>query len=189
MYFSLQTLIFYIYKENFNINEPIQKIIAQLPNYVVISVELKNMFDIFNYFCVDSILKIFEFFEYLCFSLIRNNLNIEYKAILAKDMQTKIYDYYFKNKNGLILVSYNFIDAIRKLISRYLTGKRSENEINENIKLKDYITKEEFWDIDPDSDEQLKGALEDFFNKFEISVGQSLSLYDCLNKNDNIALN
>ena len=147
------------------------------------------MFDIYNHFCVDTILKIFEFFEYLCFSQIRNNLNIEYKAIIEKDIQKKIYDYYIKDKNGLILVSYNFIDAIRKLISRNLSGKRSENEINENIKLKDYITKEEFWDRDPTSDEQLNNAIEDFFNKFDISVGQSLSLYDCLNKNDNIAQN
>ena len=136
-----------------------------------------------------SILKIFEFFEYLCFTQIRNNLNIEYKANIDKNLQTEIYDYYLNNKNGLILVSYNFIDAIRKLISRNLSGKRSENEINENIKLKDYITKEEFWDRDPTSDEQLNNAIEDFFNKFDISVGQRLSLYDCLNKNVNISLN
>ena len=107
--------------------------------------------------------KDFEFFEYLCFSQIRNNLNNEYKAIISKDKQTKIYDYYLNNKNGHILVSYNFIDAIRKLISRYLSGKRSENEINENIKLKEHIAKEEFWEIDPTSDEQINNAIEDFF--------------------------
>ena len=70
----------------------------------------------------------------------------------------KVYKKIF-NKNGLILVSYNFIDAIRKLISRYLSGKRSENEIDEKKKLKDYITKEEFWDRDPTSDEQLNNAI------------------------------
>ena len=99
-------------------------------------------------------------------------------------MQDKIYNYYKNDNNGIILISNNFIDAIRKLISRYLSGKRSENEINENIKLKEYIVKEELWDRDPTSDEDLNNAIEDFFNKFEISVGQCLSLYDCLNKNN-----
>ena len=50
--------------------------------------------------------------------------------------------------------------------------------------MKEYIVKEEFWDRDPTSDEDLNNAIEDFFNKFDLSVGQSLSLYDCLNKNN-----
>ena len=183
MYFSLQTLIFYIYKENFEINEPIQKIIFQLPDFVVISVELKSLFNNNINFCVDSILNIFEYFESLCFSQIRSNLNEEYKAFIEHNMQKKIRKYYLQNKNGLILASNNFIDAIRKLISRDLSGKRSENEINENIKLKNYIIKEELWDRDPTSDEQLNKAIEDFFTKFDTNVGQSLSLYDCLSNN------
>ena len=184
MYFSLQTLLFYIFKEDYDLKESINNIIIQLPEYVVICKELNDMFQNFNNLCVDSILKIFEFFEYLCFSQIKNNLNVEYKTIIDKKIQEKIYDYYTKNKNGFILLSNNFIDAIRKLISRYLSGKRSENEINETIKLKEFIVKEELWNRDPTSDKDLNDALEDFFKKFDITVGQSLSLFNCLNKNN-----
>ena len=186
MYFSLQTLLFYFYKENFELNDTIDKIISQLPDYIIICIQLKNMFHNFNNFCVDSFLSIFEFFEFLSFSQIRKNLNKEYKASINKDIQKNIYNYYLNNKNGIILAANNFIDALRKLISRNLSGKRSDNEVNENIKLKDYIIKEEFWNKDPTSDEQLNEAIEDIFKKFDINVGQCLSLFDCLNKDNKV---
>ena len=184
MYFSLQTLIFFIFKENFEIKESIYSIIVQLPDYVVICKEINDMFRQFNNFCLDSALKIFEFFEYLCFSQIKNNLNVEYKAKISEKTSADIDKYYNNNKKGLILKTNNFIDAIRKLISRYLSGKRSENEINERVKLKEYIIKEEFWGKDPTSDKDLNDSLEDFFQKFNIDIGQSLSLFNCLNKNN-----
>ena len=58
MYFSLQTLLFYIFKENFEISESINNIIYKLPDYVIICKELRDMFQEYNNFCVNCILKI-----------------------------------------------------------------------------------------------------------------------------------
>ena len=127
-------------------------------------------------------MKIFELFEYLCLELIIDNLNIEYKSIIEINEQKKIKDYYLNNKNGKILSSKNFVDAIRKLISRYLSGKRSENEINEQKDLKLYIVMEELWDTDIGNDENLNNAIENFFKEFKINIGKSFSLFNCLSK-------
>ena len=44
MYFSLQTLLFYIFKEDYDLKESINNIIIQLHEYVVICKELNDMF-------------------------------------------------------------------------------------------------------------------------------------------------
>ena len=187
IYFSSQTLLFYIFKEDFKINKSINDIIVQLPEYIFICKELKNFFNIYQNFCVDSILKFFENIEVLCFGTIRQNLNEEYKNKIDLEMQNQIINYVSNNKNGIILISKNFSEAIRKLISRYLAGKRSENEINEEQELKLYIVvKEDLWDTDPSKDEELQKILEEFFGYFPLKVGQSLALYDLLNYDNKI---
>ena len=50
--------------------------------------------------------------------------------------------------------------------------------------MKKFIVKEELWNRDPNSDKDLNDALEDFFKQFDITVGQSLSLFNCHNKNN-----
>ena len=63
-----------------------------------------------------------------------------------------------------------------------MSGKRSENEIDEKKELKLYIVKEELWDTDINNDENLNIAIDNFFNKFNINVGKSFDLFDCLTK-------
>ena len=186
IYFSSQNLLFYIFKEDFPINKSISDIIVQLPEFIYICQELKNFFEINKNLCVDSILKFFENIEVLCFWTIRQNLNEEYKCKIDEKIQNQIINYVSNQKNGIILISKNFSEAIRKLISRYLAGKRSENEINEDQELKLYITKEDLWENDPSKDEELQKSLEEFFGHFPIKISQSLALYDLLNYDNKI---
>ena len=181
IYFSLQTLLFYIFKENFELTKTINDIIIELPEFICISKELKDFFEKYNNLGVDSILKLFEYFETLCFGTIRKNLNEEYKKPIDQEIQNNIKSYISSSKNGLILISKNFSEALRKLISRYIAGKRSDNEIDETKELKFYIAQEDLWDNDPSRDEELQNALEKFFEEFPLLVGQCLALYDILN--------
>ena len=71
IYFSIQTLLFYICKENFDLSTSIYDIINQLPEYICICSDLKNFFKIYPNYSVDLIFKIFEYIEYLCFDFIR----------------------------------------------------------------------------------------------------------------------
>ena len=180
IYFSLQTLLFYIYKENFEIIKPINDIINELPEYICICEQLKNFFNIYQNFGINSILKIFENIESLCFEVIRQNLNEEYKKVIKNPFQNQIKNYINNNKNGIILIAKNFPDALRKLISRYLAGKRSDMEIDEKKELKYYVAQEDLWENDPSRDEQLQNALDEFFINFQLTVGQCLALYDLL---------
>ena len=101
-------------------------------------------------------------------------------------MKDEIKSYFAIKKNGIILISKNFSEAIRKLISRYLAGKRCDNEIDEKKELKYYIIKEDLWENDPSKDEELQNALDEFFGIFPLKVGQCLALYDCLNYENKI---
>ena len=185
IYFSLQTLLFFICKENFELSKSINDIINQLPEYIRLGHELKNFFEIYPNFSVDLILKFFENIEALCFETIRENLNEEYKKKIDEEMQNKIKHYI--NDKGKILIDKNFTEVIRKLISRYLVGKRSDNEIDEKKELQLYIDQEDLWENNPSKDEELQNTLEIFFGYFPLTVGQSLALYDLLN-NGNRAL-
>ena len=171
IYFSLQTLLFFICKENFELSKSINDIINQLPEYIRIGHELKNFFEIYPDFSVDLIFKFFENIEALCFETIRENLNEEYKNKIK----------HYINDKGKVLIDKNFTEVIRKLISRYLVGKRSDNEIDEKKELQLYIDQEDLWEINPSKDEELQNALEIFFGYFPLTVGQSLALYDLLN--------
>ena len=164
----------------------INSIIHQLPEYIYICEEIKNIFSIYQYFCVDSILKLFEHIEILCFDTIKQNLNEEYKRSIDKKVQSSIRSYINTCKKGIILISKNFPDSLRKLISRYLVGKRSDMEIDEQKELKYYISQEDLWEEDPSRDEELQIALEEFFGYFQLTVGQCLSLYDLINNTNKI---
>ena len=181
IYFSLQTLLFYIFKENFELENSVNDIINQLPEFIFICKELKDFFNRYNYFCVDLMIKLFEYFEILCFDNIRQNLNEEYKQQINEEMRNLILNYILNNKDGRLLISKNFPEALRKLISRYLAGKRSDNEIDEKKELKYYIIQEDLWENDPSKDEELQKAIDLFFADFPLVVGQCLSLYDLLN--------
>ena len=181
IYFSLQTLLFYIFKENFELKNSINAIIIQLPEFIFVCKELKDFFSTYNNFCVNSILKIFEYFETLCFENIRQNLNEEYKQQIDEKMRQSITNYIINKKEGRLLITKNMSEALRKLISRYLAGKRSDNEIDEKKELKYYIVQEDLWERDPSKDEELQKALDLFFADFPLIVGQCLALYDLLN--------
>ena len=52
--------------------------------------------------------------------------------------------------------------------------------------MKDRIIMEELWSKDPTTDEQLNSAIDEFFKNFNITIGECLSLFDCLNQESQI---
>ena len=75
--------------------------------------------------------------------------------------------------------------AIRRFISKYLSGRRGDNEIDEKNKLILYLSKEELWDeyglVD---NEEFENEINEIFseegNNSTILVGQAIKLYDIL---------
>ena len=75
--------------------------------------------------------------------------------------------------------------AIRRYVSRYLSGKRGENEINERNNLKYYLSKQELWDeigiiYNDKFDIELNLLFDEDGSPSMVCVGQATKLYEFL---------
>ena len=176
--FSIQLLIDYIQK--FSKKEKmISEIIKEMPEYININENVKYFFRNNNKFIVNKLVRIYELFEYLCWDQIKDNLLDEFMNKIKED-KLKVIDEYFKNNNN----KNNFIKknelagAVRKFISRYLAGKRSQSDINEDKMLFDYLYRVDLWTKDIENDIFIKELSE--LSKLKINVGEGLDFYDYL---------
>ena len=187
---SLQILMKEIIKENYELNYLIYKVIESLPEYIILNNELKNMFlNSFQYgkeklFTIDVMVPIFENFEALCWKSMKKNIQPDYQLKIPEKTKKNIIDYFEENKNKNKLINTNnFTTALRKLISRALTGSRQEIEINQVNKLKLYLGKEEFWQQQITEKEEFVNEINDIC-KDDLIIGYCLDLYDSLGGDD-----
>jgi len=105
--------------------------------------------DLFNYpldnelFTVDSLINIYNIFELIYWEKIKENLEEDYLKELNNNIKQKINDFFSKNENKHIITKQKLSTAIRRLISRYLAGKRRQKEIDEKNQLFYYLSKQE----------------------------------------------
>ena len=215
MFFSLQLLIDYFQKENFDRYDQIGDLIKKLPKEVNICDEIRlffksnskqnkeqsfNILEIYEdnnkndsliYFSLNTLISIFELFEELCWDSFKDNLVGDYLQTIEEPWLLKIKQYFetIKNDNNKIIKKEKFCTAIRRFISRYLAGKRGENEINENNTLLNEIIRPELWEpyfTESENFEMEIGKLmEVMTDEFlgSLKVGQGLYLYNYLIKN------
>ena len=216
MFFSLQLLIDYFQKENYDRYDHIGDLINKLPKEINICDEIKLFFksnekqnkDLsFNildfseeenknissiYFGLNTLISIFELFEELCWDSFKDNLVADYLQSIDDPWLLKIKQYFenIKNDNNKIIKKEKFCTAIRRFISRYLAGKRGENEINENNTLLNEIIRPELWEpyfTESETFEIEVGKLMEILtDEFagSLKVGQGLYLYNYLTKNN-----
>ena len=189
---SLQILMNEILKENYEKNYTINKVIESLPEYIILNQELKKMFENSSQFgnqqifSIDTLVPIFEYFEALCWKSIKNNILPDYQLKLPEETKNYVKEYFKNNKDNLININ-NFTNALRKLISRALTGSREDIEIDPKIKLKLHIGKEEFWPKNmTEKDEFIKQIYD--ICKDDLIIGNCLELFNSLS-GDNILNN
>ena len=218
MLFSLQILIDYIQRENYDKLESLYDIIKKLPKQVNICDELKQFFRNDNkndikkendfillninnnnenkenkdsngiYFSISTLISIFELFEHLCWDSYKENLVGDYLQKIDAAWGKKIIDYFngVQYNPGKIIKRITFNTALRRFISRYLAGKRGENEINENNTLANEILRPELWKpffTESESFEveiaEIMSVMTDEFDG-SLKVGQALELYNLL---------
>ena len=218
--FSLQLLIDYIQRENFDKLESLYDIIKKLPKQINIceeiillfkgndnKIEVNNDFNLLInndnnnksdsngiYFSVGTLITIFEIFEHLCWDSFKENLCGDYLQKIDEAWGKKIKKYFedIKYKQEKIIKGENLCTAIRRFISRYLTGKRGENEINENNTLLNEILRAELWKpffTESDSFEieigEIMSLMTDQYDG-SLKVGQALELYKLLGGDQSI---
>lgn len=121
--FDIQKLINYIEEENFVNEYSIYDITIKMP--AIIHLEEINQFIKMNQklFTVNSLIDFYNIFEHLCWNEIKNNINKdEYGKKLTEQEKQKI-DEYFNNLNKECIINkLNLSTALRRYISRYLSG-------------------------------------------------------------------
>ena len=192
---SLQILMNQIIKGNYPQNHLLYQIIDSLPNYIILNNKLVEFFrSQYEYysdekiFTVNSLVSIFDYFEALCWKEMKKNIPLDYQQELSEETKNKINSYFDKNINEKKIINKeNLTSALRKLISRSISGTRQEMEIKNDAILLYYICKEELWNKSVLDTDGFENEIDEIFSK-DILVGQTLSLYELLD-GDNILRN
>ena len=156
---SCSILIDFIQKENYNKNKPISKVIGKLPEYILLNFnELLKSFFIENseeeinensdfvMFSINTLIEIYNLIELICWNQFKENLNIQYQMHLKDDIKKAIKEYLDNaiTENNIIKKQ-DIANAVRRLISRYLSGKRGDSDISEYRPLSEQITRADLW--------------------------------------------
>ena len=175
--FSIQILINYIQNSGKPGETPIFEVFSNIPMHLNIDENIKDIFNLNKNLKIDKLVRIFEFFEHLCWEQIKEYLLDEYLKPLDENKIKEINNYFFNNKNNVIS-KIELAEAVRKFISRYLAGKRSQSEIGEDKMLFDYLSRADLWKKNI-NDEKFENEIM-LLSKLKITVGEAKDFYDKL---------
>ena len=196
--FSLQILIDVILENNYNKNESILKIISKEEKNENFEI-LKDLFYDENknnnikknkekkeskLFKVDRLINVFNIIELICWAKIKDNIIEDYNEKITESIKKK-FDSFYKIENTRYIKKMKLATALRRFMSRYLTGKSSHSEFNKNNSLELYLSKEELWDEFEftksfEFNNELSELFSDENNNCLILVGHSMDLYNYL---------
>ena len=201
---SLQVLMDIILDESPSINEALYSILETKDNLPYIDIDknffkgvLQNIkqFETFeefseninnninnNYLTINCLINLIEIVELFCWENIRNNLDKKYFEDMTEKMKL-FFDDLAPNRDEVqgdefVITKLDLCSAIRKYLSRYLSGKSEEN-INPKNLLKSYIIKAELWSNNYDEND-IENEINIIFANCEIQISQALKLYDYL---------
>ena len=181
IFFSCQILIDYIQKENYNKSKSIFEVINELPNYIEINKILKMFFSKNEKLSINMLLNIYKYFEHFCWKEIRININEQYHQKIDKNKKIEIINFFknYETQKDKIITKRDLAFALKSFISRYLAGKRSDTDIDENQKLIGQIIRLDLWENHIiKNDEKFQNEI--YYLTFDLNVGQSLDFYDIL---------
>ena len=141
-----------------------------------------------NNFTISTLINLFELVELFCWNIIRDNLDKKYLQDINENIKKQIDTYFdenLKNNNNIIISKINLCSAIRKFISRYLSGKSDEN-INPKNHLKNYLINSELWPIHFAENDVIDDEINQIFGNEDIELAHSVKLYDHLGGDKNI---
>ena len=176
---SLQCLMCYLLKQNFEGKETIEDIVNGLPTYVNIKESFKIFVSNRNEFRLDNILELYQYIEMKTFKVIIENLPITYKEELNQNQKEKIKKY-FTEKKELLITKEILQIALMRFIIRYLSGTRQDIDIkNEEDLIIRLQYREDIWDKEVMNNEKFDDEIYEIMN-FSIKVSNCVSFYNAL---------
>ena len=177
----IQILINYIQNSGKPEKTTIYEIISNIPEHINIDENIRNIFVLNKDIKINKLVRIFEFFEHQCWNQIKDNLLGDFMKPLDEE-KIKLIDNYYQNNKENYIKKIELAAAIRKFISRYLAGKRSQSEIGEDKMLFDYLTRVDLWDRNI-NDQRFENEIFKL-SKLKIKVGEGKAFYDKLGGDD-----
>ena len=185
--FSIQLLIFYLSDKNnkeLGQSRAVKDLIGGdfLPNFVHLSDETKKLFDE-NSFTLYKLFSVYEYFELLCFDDFKNNTELDYMEDIPEEKMFKLIQHFEKKENerkGYLITKQVLSSAVRKFISRFLSGKRNVQEINSNFELFTYMKyREDIWKREVINNINFEREISELI-QINILAKNAIKLYDAL---------
>ena len=178
--FSIQLMItFYNEQPTYSDkNIKISETINDFPSYFKIPDETRNLFRA-NPFTISQIISVYEYFELLCFSEFKNNIDPSYKQIID-DEKNGLIEQYFEKNPDVLLNKLQISTAVRRFISRSLVGTREDLDAEYDHELFDILQiKEDCWNMEIVNSTRFEHEIDEL-KKLNIKVGEVLNLYEKL---------
>jgi len=193
--FSLQILIDIVMDFSPNINITLYSFTQGIENaqnielikefFKVIKENMENDNIIVDgYFTINCLINLIDIVELFCWDIIKNNLDTKYLEDIDENIKMQFDSFYHNNikeeeNHNIMIKKIDLCSAIRKFISRYLSGKSEEN-LNPKNKLKNYLSNVELWPIDYNETEVIEEEINQIFGKEEVELAQAMKLFDYL---------
>ena len=189
--FSIQLLIFYLSDKNnkeLAKNKTVKEIDNILPNFVHLSAETNDLFNKIN-FSLNKLFSVYEYFELLCYEDFINNTDEDYKEKIPEEKLIRLNEHFGKKDNigkGYLITRVILSSAVRKFISRFLSGKRKEQEVNADFELFTYMQyREDIWKIEVRENNNFEREISELI-KIKILAKNAVDLYDKLGGDKNL---
>ena len=172
-------MLFYYLVNGGNADEEssIKDFIKNLPKFIVLKEDMISFFEEHPELEIKHLLFIYEYIEKINYENIFDTIEILYKnEINDLKIIKNIITYDDENK----LITKNILaDVIRKFISRFLTGNRTERQINDETFIIDWIqSKEELWPKNVLKEQSIFEREIDKLSKiFLVKINQSINFY------------
>ena len=185
---SMQLLIYYLGNNNFPLNKYLNSILDEKPDYLKLDEHCISFFKD-NNFNLNKIMNIFFYSEHLSFKELKNMLQPEYKKLIDERVIIDIKKQLEIKDNNEIILWKDLAAAVRRFISRYLVGIRQDTDINENMELAIQLSRIDLWDEKIGKLQNLEELIANKISKFKIKVGEALSFYNIIGKEDEKSIN
>ena len=125
-------------------------------------------------FSINTLINIYTLIEFICWEQFKNNLNEQYKIPLSEENKRKIKTCIENSiKENSLIKKQDIANAVRRLISRYLSGKRGDTDIGEYQKLFEQIRRDDLWKTEISGNDNFSYELTDIFeNKIKNEINQ-----------------
>ena len=188
--FSIQILIDIILDNSYDENKTLFSIVENLENldnldllkHFISSISNNtndNQKD--NFFTIDCLIDLMDVIQLFCWEKIRKTLSEKFLRKIDDNIKEKL-DKYFENKNNdknnFKICKLDLCTAIRRYISRYLSGKSDEIYDPKN-ELKIFLINVELWQ-NIDDINLVEKEINKMFNDIKVELSQAVDLYDYL---------